>query len=223
MLAAVLGVLAFAAPPPQGNSVLTRKKGPIYSVGAAVRLGVLVGDGKRVMQPVGFGAGITFRVHALHLGPLRLGGMLKLGHTRFLQRATLLSDTSAQPVEVRRFSALGHTDFALGPSLQLVLGRVMIEGGVGPGLGISTLVRSLGPTVSDEEEVTDVTLLVRGGGQLAIPIRNNQGILIGAAVQRYFSRKQVVADADLDDPAALPNANPFDLVLDTFVGYQMWF
>ncbi len=219
----LLGALAWAAPPPAGNSVLTRDKGPVFGVAAAARLGIYVGDGKRVIQPVGFGAGLTFRVHGLHLGPLRLGGMLSLGHTRFLQRATLLSDTTAQPTEVRRWSALGHTDFALGPSLQLVLGRVLVEGGVGVGPGISTLVRVVGPTAADEEELTHVTVMVRGGGQLAIPVRNNQGVVLGVSVHKYFSGKQVVADDDLDDPMAVPNANPFDLVLDAIVGYQMWF
>lgn len=218
------GMLAFAPPAaPRGNSVLTRDRGPVFGLAGAARLGILVGDGPRVMQRVGFGAGLTFRVHALHIGPLRLGGMIRLGHTRFLQRATLLSDTGANPTEVRRFSALGHTDFALGPSVQIVMGRVLFEGGVGAGLGISTLVRALGPTVGDEEDTSDITAMMRGGGQLALPVRDNQGVVLGASVQKYFSRKQVVATDDLAIEGATPNANPFDLVVDVTLGYQMWF
>jgi len=216
-------MLAFAAPPSQGNTVLTKDHGPVYGVEAAVRLGALIGDGKRVMQPVGFGAGLTLRAHALHLGPLRLGGMLRLGHTRFLRRATLLSGAAPGAGEVQVWSALSHSEFALGPSLQVVLGPVLFEGGVGAGLGISSLVRPLGPTIGDEEHVSDYTAVVVGGGQLGIPIRNNQGLVLGASTHKYFSRKQVVSSDDLDDPTAEPSANPFDLVLDVYVGFQMWF
>ena len=217
-----------AAPEPRARTrstddVLTRRKGPVYGVGAALRLPILVGDGKRVMSPVGFGAGLTFRVHALHLGPVRLGGMLRLGHSRFLQRSTVLTDNTPAAREVVRWSSLGHTDFALGPSVQIVLGRVFFEGGAGVGLGISSLVRVTGPTIAEEEDVSDVTLVVRGGGQIGIPFRNNQGLTLGVSVQKYVSRKLVVATDDLGTPDIEPNANPFDLVLDVLLGYQMWF
>lgn len=205
------------------GDVLTRRKGPVYGVGAALRLPILIGDGKRVMSPVGFGAGLTLRVHALHLGPVRLGGMLRLGHSRFLQRSTVLTDNTPAAREAVRWSSLGHTDFALGPSVQIVLGRIFFEGGAGVGLGISSLVRVTGPTIADEEDVSDVTLMVRGGGQLGIPIRNNQGVTLGVSVQKYVSRKLVVATEDLGTPDIEPNANPFDLVLDVLLGYQMWF
>ena len=175
------------------------------------------------MSQVGFGAGLTFRIHALHLGPVRLGGMLRLGHSRFLRRNTVLTDSTPNAQEVRRWSSLGHTDFALGPSVQIVLGRVFFEGGAGAGLGISSLVRVTGPTAEEEEDVSDVTAMVRGGGQLGIPIRNNQGLTLGVSVQKYFSRKLVVATDDLGLPDIEPNANPFDLVLDVQLGYQMWF
>ncbi|MBL4685096.1 MAG: hypothetical protein JKY37_10945, partial [Nannocystaceae bacterium] len=121
------------------------------------------------------------------------------------------------------WSALGHTDFALGPSLQFVAGRVLLEGGVGPGLGISTLVRAVGPTAADEEETTQVTAMLRGGGQIAVPVRNNQGFALGVSVQKYFSDKLIVASDDLGEAAVMPNANPFDLVLDVTLAYQMWF
>ena len=205
------------------DDVLTRRKGPVYGVGAALRLPILIGDGKRVMTPVGFGAGLTFRVHALHLGPLRLGGMLRLGHSRFLRRSTVLTDDTPGAQEVVRWSSLGHTDFALGPSVQIVLGRIFLEGGAGVGVGISSLIRANGPTVAEEEDVSDVTLMVRGGGQIGVPIRNNQGVTLGVTTQKYVSRKLVVATDDLGIPDIEPNANPFDLVLDVVLGYQMWF
>lgn len=223
LLAAVLGMAPGDAPT-RGNEVPVRTRGAIFGVEAAPRLGILVGDGRRVIQPVGFGAGLTFRVHALHLGWLRLGGVVSFGHTRFLQSNRVPEDLEAPPGEgatARRYSALGHTDFSLGPSAQLVLGPVMLEGGVGGGVGISTFVRPRDGF--EEEDFSDVTGLLRGGGHLAIPIRNDQGITIGASVSKFFSGLQVVAADDLDLVDPEPNANPFDLVTDVYLGYQMWF
>ena len=91
------------------------------------------------------------------------------------------------------------------------------------GLGISNLVRPLGALPSDEEQLIDVTAMLRGGGQLAVPIRNNQGVVLGVHAAKFFSRKQVVAHPDPAVPDAPPDANPFDLVLEIGLGYQMWF
>jgi hypothetical protein len=234
---AALGALLAFAPPaggevsaPRGNSVLTRSRGLVYSVAAAPRMGILLGDGRRVIQPLGFGAGLHLRLHGVYLGPLRFGGEFQAGHTRFLERRSITSSDGI----ATRYAALGHTDFALGPSLQLVAGPVLIEGGFGAGLGISHFVRPLpepvvgvngeGDTLLNaEEDFSDVTAMIRGGGHLGIPIRRNQGVIVGTAVQKFFSRRQVVADDDLSLPDAEPNANPFDLLLEVYVGYQMWF
>jgi len=226
MLAIALGACVLALAPgeaPRGNTVLTRDRGAVWGVAAVPRVAVLVGDGRRVIQPVGFGAEIQFRGYGLHLGWLRLGGQAHLGHTRVLQQVTVPHDDGSGPRPVQRYAALGHTDFSLGPSLQAVLGPIILEGGVAVGLGISNLVRPFGPFIIDEEQVTDTTAMLRGGGQLAVPIRRNQGIVLGAHATRFFSKVQVVADPDPANPEAEPDANPFDLVLEIGLGYQMWF
>lgn len=234
MLAWVLAAGLFALAPaggeaPRGNTVLTRGQdgsgGVIWGVAAVPRAAVILGDGRRVIQPAGFGAELQFRAYALHLGRLRLGGQSHLGHTRVIDEVSVSYDdgTGAGAQQVRRYAALGHTDFSLGPSMQLVLGPILIEAGAAVGLGISNLVRPLGALPTDEQQVTDVTAMLRGGGQLAVPIRNNQGVVLGVHAAKFFSREQVVAHPDPDVPDAAPDANPFDLVLEIGLGYQMWF
>lgn len=209
---------------PRGNTVLTRRRGVVLAVAAVPRLAVLLGDGARVIQPVGFGAELQFRVYALHLGRLRFGGQAHLGHTRVLERVILQHDDgTGTTTAVRRHAALGHTDFSLGPSAQVVLGPIIIEGGAAVGLGISNLVRPLGPLPSDEVQDLDTTAMLRGGGQIAVPIRRNQGLVLGVHATKFFSNAQVVANPDPAMPDAIPDANPFDLVLEIGLGYQMWF
>jgi hypothetical protein len=217
-------VLAFAPAAPRGNEAMRRDRGPVFSLAAAPRLGVLLAGGAQVMsQPAGFGAGLQFRVHALHLGPVRLGGELQLGHTRFLDRRSVPHMVDGEDRRVRRYATLNHTDFAAGPSLQIVTGPIFWEAGFGAGLGVSSFVRPLGPYVVDEEQFTDVTAMIRGGGQLGIPVRNNHGFIIGAAVHKYFSRLQIVANPDPMGPEMEPDTNPFDLMLEISLGYHMMF
>lgn len=218
------GLLALAPPgeAPRGNEVLTKDRGVILGVAAVPRVSVLIGDGARVVQPVGFGAELQFRAYALHLGRLRFGGEAHLGHTRVLERRQVPATDGSTTELITRYAALDHTDFSLGPSVQIALGPIMLEGGAAVGLGVSNLVRPFGPFIIDEEQVSDVTAMLRGGGQLAIPIRNDQGIVIGAHATRFFSQLQVVADPDPAFPDAEPDANPFDLVLEIGIGYQMW-
>ncbi len=227
MLTWALGasLLAFApgADAPRGNTVLTRDRGAVWGIAAVPRVAVLIGDGRRVIQPAGFGAELQFRGYGLNLGWLRLGGQAHLGHTRVLERITLMHDDGTGAQVVQRYAALGHTDFSLGPSLQAVLGPIILEGGVAAGLGISNLVRPFGPFIIDEEQTTDTTAMLRGGGQLAVPVRRNQGIVLGVHATRFFSRTQVVSVPDPAVPDAEPDANPFDLVLEIGLGYQMWF
>lgn len=231
MLAGALAasLLALAPGPvgeaPRGNTVLTRDRGVVWGVAAVPRAAILIGDGRRVIQPAGFGAELQLRAYALHLGRLRFGGQAHFGHTRVIERIMLAYDdgSGAPAQQIRRYAALGHTDFSLGPSAQLVLGPLLVEGGAAVGVGINNLVRPLGALPIDEEQTTDVTAMLRGGGQIAVPIRRNQGVVLGVHATRFFSRTQVVAEPDPAEPDALPDANPFDLVLEVGVGYQLWF
>lgn len=221
---ATLAITALVAAAPgtarRGNDAIARTKGPVFSVAAAPRIGVLLAGGAQAIQRVGFGAGLQFRVHALRLGPLRIGAGVQLGHTRFLERYTV---SVADGGTARRWAALGHTDFAAGPSFQIVMGPLFAELGVEGGLGISSLVRPLGPTVAEEEETNDTTGMIRGGGHIGVPIRNNSSITLGASVHKYFSRARVVARPDPNDPDAMPDVNPFDLMLEFTVGYHFMF
>ncbi len=239
MLAAALAACLVAlvppageAPPdaaPRGNTVLSPRPvvagSPVWGVAAVPRAAILVGDGRRVIQPAGFGAELQLRAYGLHLGRLRLGGQAHFGHTRVLERVRLAYDdgSGASPSTIRRYAALGHTDVSLGPSAQVLLGPVMLEAGAAVGLGVDNLVRPLGPLPSDEERVSDLVVMLRGGGQLAVPIRRNQGLVVGAHAVKLFSRTQVVAHPDPERPDAPPDANPFDLVLELGLGYAMWF
>lgn len=219
---AIIAVVLAASPGGvrRGNDAIARTKGPVFSVVAAPRIGLLLAGGAQAIQPVGFGAGLQFRVHALRLGPVRIGAGLQLGHTRFLERYTVPVDGGGT---ARRWAALGHSDFAAGPSFQIVMGPVFAELGVEGGFGISTLVRPLGPTVAEEEETNDTTGMIRGGGHLGVPIRNNSSVTIGAGVQKFFSRAMVVARPDPNDPEAMPDINPFDLMLEFTIGYHFMF
>lgn len=227
MLAGGLGlavVLALAPSAKRGNTAVVKDRGPVFSLAAAPRLGILLAGGADALgQRVGFGAGLHFRVHALHLGPVRLGGELQLGHTRYLDRRTVFREEDGEMQAVTRYASLSHTDFALGPSIQLAFRPVFFEAGFGAGLGISQMTRPFGPYTVDEEGTTDTTAFIRGGGHVGIPIRNNQSVIIGTAVHKYFSRKQVVADPDPTMPDAEPDTNPFDLMLEVYVGYHMMF
>jgi hypothetical protein len=225
-----LAALMVMAPPSteprakRGNDAIERRKGPVYAVTAAPRLGVLLAGGADVIQPVGFGAGLGFTIHGLHLGRLRFGAGLTLGHTRYLQRRRLIANTTGTEQTITRYAALGHTDFTLGPSLQLVLGPVFLQADFGAGLGISTFVRPRGPFQEDEEDHTDYSAAIRAVGSLGIPIRNNQGVLIGAGIQKYFSKYQVVADPPADPSIEYePDTNPFDLMVEIHLGYHFSF
>ncbi len=222
MLVPLVAVVLAGVPSPEarGNTALYRQRDPVYSVAAAIRAGVLLGDGRRVIQPGGFGAGLQFRVHAGRVGPVRFGGELQLGHLRFLEKR-FFSDTNGGTA--RRYAALGHTEFALGPSIQILMGPVFAELGAAVGVGISQFVRPLGPLPNDEQDVTDTTAMLRGGGHLGVPVRNNSSFVLGIATQKYFSTEKIVAHPDPGAPLAPAEVVPFDLALEIMVGYHFSF
>lgn len=229
-LASLLAMQPPAGNPPsgtkRGNDVHARRRGAVFSVVGAPRLGILLAGGADVMQPVGFGAGLSFRVHGLHLGPIRLGAALDLGHTRFIERRQVEGVVDGQAEFATRYAALSHSDFGAGPSIQVALGPIYLQADLTVGAGVSTFVRPLGVLTVDEEHHSDVSAMIRGGGLVGIPIRNNQGITLGASVQRYFSTYQIVAQPQPEDPAILPaepDTNPFDLALDISLGYLFMF
>lgn len=214
-------------PVKRGNAAYARRAGPVFTLGVAPRLGILLAGGADVIQPLGFGAGLSFQVHALHIGPFRLGAGAMLGHTRFVEKRVLTAEIDGSTQAVERYAALGHTDFGLGPSLQILLGPVYLQGDFTAGLGISTLSRPLGVFTVDEDQHSDYSAMIRGGGLFGLPIRNNQGITVGAHVHRYFSRHQVVGVPPMvvveGAPEPEPDTNPFDVMVDVSVGYTFMF
>ncbi len=214
------GAAARASETKRGNTALYKPKGPIFSLIAAPRLGILFVGGAQVIQRVGFGAGMQFRVHGGRVGPFRFGGEAHFGHLHFLEARDVPDPNGGT---ARRYAALGHTDFALGPSIQIVMGPVFAELGVAAGVGINTLVRPTTAFPSEEEDVTNVSPMIRSGAHIGVPIRNNSGIAIGASIHKYFSRTQVVARPDPENPDQAPDTNPFDLALEIIVGYHYMF
>lgn len=219
-LAAPANAAAKASEAKRGNTALYRRRGPVFSVIAAPRLGILFVGGAQVIQRVGFGAGMQFRVHAGRVGPFRFGGEVHFGHLHFLERRDVPDPNGGT---ARRYAALGHTDFALGPSIQIIMGPVFAEIGLAAGLGINTLVRPTSAFPSEEEDVVNYSPMLRSGGHIGVPIRNNQGIAIGASIHKYFSRTQVVAQPDPNVPDQEPDTAPFDLALEIIVGYHFMF
>jgi len=225
-LAAMLA-MAPSAPAARGNEAHARRRGAVFSVVGSARLGVLLAGGADVIQPVGFGAGFSFRVHGLHIGPIRLGVGADLGHTRFIDRRTVDGSVNGEGETAVRYAALAHSDFGAGPSIQVALGPVFLQGDFTVGVGISTFSRPLGILSIDEEHHSDTSAMIRAGGLIGIPIRNNQGITLGVATQRYFSTYQVIAQPDLSGAPDMveqePDTNPFDLALDISLGYLFQF
>ncbi len=223
MLCAVL-----AGPPgvaPRGNTVLDpQRERRSYSVAAAARFGVLLGGGSEFVQPYGFGFAAQLHFHLLKLGtaPARFGFAFHGGHTRFLERNAFVQADPAEGQELTRTTVLSHTDFSLGPSFQIIAGPLVVLVSGGPGLGVNQLVRPLSANPAMDQEATSADFMLRGGGGLGIPIKNDHGIVIGAAVQKFFSGARRAPDP-LAENGEETQTVVFDLLLETYVGYQAWF
>ncbi|MCB9567539.1 MAG: hypothetical protein H6710_10080 [Myxococcales bacterium] len=212
----------------RGNEVLDRAvTTPVLGVAAAARMGVLVGNGGAVIQPpLGFGFGFDLRYHALAIAGARLGLQFTAGHDRYPGRNTFPEAQADGTIkEIPRYTILGHTDLTLGPSLQVPLRVLFLEGGVSGGLAISSFrrPRSLDPLA--DEHVVGYQPMIRGDLAVGVPIRKNQGIRVGADVVKIFATDKktwIVADPQAPEGTA-PDTAIFDLYLDVVVAYQMWF
>lgn len=224
---ALLAALVLAAgPAPRGNTVLRKDLGErVFTVAVAARMGILIGSGDVVARPpLGYGFGLKLAFYALRLGPMRFGLAFHGGHTRYPGRTDVdVPSESGGPTAVRRrYSVLSHTDLALGPHFQVPAGPVLFELGAGGGLGISSYRRVVDFDPAHDDATVAYDGLVRADLTVGVPIRNNQGVAIGADLHKYFSNTRVVTvpGAPMGAP---PDSVVFDLTLAVTVAYQMWF
>jgi len=215
----------YSGPPVRGNSVLRKDLGErVFTIAVSGRMGILIGGGDVVVAPpLGYGFGLKLAFYALKLGPMRFGFAFHGGHIRYPGRrdVAFVGDSGATTVR-RRYSILSHTDIALGPHFQVPAGPVLFEFGAGGGLGVSSYRRVVDADPANDDATVAYDPLVRADLTIGIPIRNNQGVAIGADLQKYFSSTRVVTV-----PGAPMGADPdsvvFDLTLAVTVAYQMWF
>ena len=226
--APLVAVLAAGPVAPRGNTVLHKDLGErVFTVAASARMGILIGSGDVVIQPpLGFGFGLKLAYYPVQLGPMRFGFAFHGGHSRYM-RARFFpglggGQAGADAPLTRRWSVLSHTDLALGPHFQLPAGPLLLEFGVGGGLGVSSWRRAVDAEPGHDESTVAYNGLLRADFTLGVPIRNNQGIALGVDLQKYFSQTRVVTD--LAAPAgAKPDSVIFDLTLAVTLAYQMWF
>jgi hypothetical protein len=224
--AALAAGLLMAQPrAPRGNTVLAKQLDErVFTVAAALRMGILIGGGDVVIKPpLGYGFGLKLAYYPLRLGPMRFGFAFHGGHTRYMgARDVVAPNAPADSPITRRFSVLSHTDLALGPHFQIPAGPVIFEVGAGGGLGVSSYRRVVDAEPGHDESVVAYDGLVRADLTLGIPIRNNQGLAVGVDLHKYFSKTRVVTDPKAP-MGAEPDSIVFDLTLAVTLAYQMWF
>lgn len=225
---ALLAAALLAAPtgaPVRGNTVLRKDVGErVFTIAVSGRMGILLGGGDVVVwPPLGFGFGLKLAFYALKLGPMRFGVAFHGGHTRYPgRRDVVVAGATGGSAVGRRWSILSHTDVALGPHFQVPAGPVFFEFGAGGGLGVSSYRRVVDADPANDDATVAYDPLVRADLTLGVPVRNNQGIAIGADLQKYFSSTRVVTVPGAP-MGAEPDSVVFDLTLAVTVAYQMWF
>lgn len=205
----------------RGNDVLVRPfRKPVYSVAAAARLGVLLGGGRHIIQPIAWGLAMQLRLHFLRVVKSRFGIEIHAGHTRWQQRddfEVVVGDAAV----VTRLSLLTHTDVSLGPSIEIPIGPVFVQFGASGGFAVSTLVRPRSADPAEDDQISEFDGLLRGGLSLGVPIANRQGLVIGGAVQQVFSNRELLIDPNGAPDG--PKTSPFSTWLETYLAYQVWF
>lgn len=204
----------------RGNQVLVRPfDEPVFSASAVARFDVLLAGGRDVVQPYGFGFAAQLRAHFVQVYKSRFGLELHAGHNRFPQRQNFTLDDEFG-TSISRTKLLSTTDVSLGPSLEIPIGPIFLQFGGGVGVGVSSLQRPRSADPIEDELVSAVNVLLRGGLQLGIPVYGNHGLNLGADVQHVFSQREV--DIVLDLPEG-EQTRPFATTLEAFGGYTMWF
>jgi hypothetical protein len=205
----------------RGNDELVRPfRKPVYSVAAAARLGVLLGGGREIIQPIAWGLAAQIRLHFVRVVKSRFGIELHAGHTRWQQRDDF-EVVAGEAARLTRITLLTHTDVSLGPSFEIPIGAVFLQLGASGGFAVSTLTRPRSADPTEDDQISEFDGLVRGGLAIGIPIANGQGLAIGSAVQQVFSNRELLVDPN--GPADGRKTSPFGPWLETYLAYQVWF
>ncbi len=205
----------------RGNDVLIRPfRKPTYSMAAAARMGVLLGGGRDIIQPIAWGLAAQIRLHFVRVVKSRFGVEIHAGHTRWQQRDDF-EVVVGEATALTRISLLTHTDVSLGPSFEIPIGPVFLQFGVTGGFAVSTLVRARSADASEDDQISEFDGLLRGGLSLGIPIVNGQGLVVGVAAQQVFSNRELLIDPN--GTADSPKTSPFSTWLESFIAYQVWF
>jgi hypothetical protein len=190
---------------------------PVYSVTAEGRFGTLLSSGADLVQPFGYGFGAALRLHFLPLLKSRFGVEIHAGHTRFPKRVEF---DDGDGDKVVRKALLTETDFSAGPSLEIPIGPVFVALGGSAGLALSSLYRPLTIDAIGDELVSATNFMLRGGLSLGVPILNQHGLNIGAAVHHVFSPREAAIDPTAVEKTMI---RPFGTSLQASLGYQIWF
>ena len=212
------------ATPPRGNRSLDREQHPTRVViGAAGRFSVLAGSGAEAVQPFGGGFGVFARFTPWHAGIARFGFGFDGGYARWTERVSVpLDDGMGGETSVRRAKVLGHADLSVGPNVELVAGPVLVQVATGVGVGIDAFLRPASDP-ANELNVTSVDFLSRSSVALAFPIYRDQGLAIGGALGKYVTRSRVALPELAEPEVPAPRVAIFDLVVETYLAYLVWF
>jgi hypothetical protein len=203
----------------RNNLVLVRPfRKPLYSVAANARFGTLLGGGRDVMQPYGYGFAAALRLYFAPTGKARFGVELHAGHTRWPQAQRF--PTIDGEATIKRVSLLSDTDFSAGPSFSLPIGPLFIEFGGSAGVALSTLFRPQSADAIEDQLVSTSNFMLRGGAGIGIPLLNQHGLHLGAGVHHIFSPREVAIDPSTPDSET---TRPFGTWLEVSLGYEIWF
>lgn len=203
----------------RNNAVLVRPfRQPTYSITAYGRFGTLLSGGADVVQPFGYGFAAALRLYFAPVVKSRFGVEIHAGHTRFPERQEF--PTIDGEATITRASLLSDTDFSAGPSFEIPLGPVYLQVGGSAGVALSTLFRPVSADSTEDQLVSTANAMLRGGLALGVPLFNQHGLSVGAAVHHIFSPRTVPIDPLM---SMGDTTRPFGTWLEVALGYQIWF
>ncbi len=201
----------------RGNTVLNwDAKVPSFDVSAQARFVVMLGETRQLSQPIGYGFGLTMRVHPWRAGSAHLGFSFSGGHLRAPQLERLASVEDPNGPLSPRWQRVAMSDFAGGLSLRAPAGPIVVSTELGGGLVIGEFVRPTAAEVVEDEVYESVDPSIRAALTVGAPFRNNHGLVVGVGLTKVFSGLPVPDEFGRE-------FSPFDLFAELTFGYQGWF